>query len=348
MELSLGRKLLFSAIVLVLVSALLEGGARLLYKPDLDTVYDEHQKIIDVLGLPELNETMVFDPVLFWKLKPGLDGRRVRGRVKEQPVDFAVTTNSLGLRSPAPGREGTQFRVLAVGNSCTFGLGVDNEETWPSRLEEELNRTLDGVAEVVNAGVPGYTSYQGRKYLETAGLDLDPDLVIITFGFNDSEVWSSRTDVQTGRLLQMQQLGSALGRSRFYQALARLLKGRDDAAVPLTIPEGERGKQARVSPDEFRANMKAMKEMCAARHVPVIFLVWPYRNQVRDENLELIVYQPGIAMAGEETATPVISLIEPFLASEEEPFLDHVHATPAGCRMVAEAIASILEQARVR
>lgn len=59
---------------------------------------------------------------------------------------FLVDTNSLGLRGPEPAPGGT--RVLAVGDSVTFGWGVADDESWPARLSGELGVT------VLNGGVP--------------------------------------------------------------------------------------------------------------------------------------------------------------------------------------------------
>ncbi len=348
MDISRKRRFLYSIVVLLAAATLFEGGARLVWKPGKGTLYEEHRQIIDVLGLPGLNETMLFDPVLFWKLRPGLDSFRVQGRMKDRRVDFEVTTNSLGLRSPEVRERKRGFRVLAVGNSCTFGLGVDDSQTWPARLREEMSRTLGDGVEVINAGVPGYSSYQGLKYLEGAGFDLKPDLVIATFGFNDSDVWGSRTDAETGRLLRMGTVRSVLGKSRFYRLLTDLLRRSGAVAGGKTVEGDRRGKEPRVTPEEFEENLRAIHEVCAARGVPVIFLIWPYRNQVRKGDAQLIVYQPLIARVGSETGSPVISLIEPFIEAAEEPLLDHIHASPAGCAVVAKTIASLLEQARVR
>ena len=231
MEQSVPRKILFSVLVIVVVFGLLEGAARLFYRPGDVGLYDEHRQIISVLGLPALNETMKFDPLLFWSLKPDLAAFPVEGRIRETDIDFTVTTNSDGLRSPEIPPKGRRFRVLAVGNSCTFGIGIGDSETWPAALEDEMNRTTGGMVEVINAGVPGYTAFQGKRFLESRGLDFDPDLVIVSFGFNDSDVWSSRSDRETARALQRKEWGALLGKSRFVAGRAGLLRGAD-------IPEG--------------------------------------------------------------------------------------------------------------
>jgi lysophospholipase L1-like esterase len=352
MEFRLVKTLLYSAVIVLSILAALEGIARIVYSPRDRTVYEEYQQLISVLGLPEFNETMTFDPLLFWKLRPGLDKLRVQGRVKEKRVDFTVSTNSFGLRSPEIEAKQGRFRILAIGDSCTFGLGVDDHETWPAKLEQLLNQRFSGGVEVINAGVPGYSSYQGRRFLKTAGLDLQPDLVIVSFGFNDADVWSSRTDLATARLLRMRQQldrGAAmLQRSRFYQALTHLL--RSHRAEPHENGEKKAGTgvagSPRVPAKRFYQNLVEIQDLCAVRGIPVVFLIWPYRVQLQNDDPEFKIYQPLIARAGRETSSPVVDLFDAFRSALEEggedPFIDHVHASPAGCLAAATEIAEVV------
>src|SRR6185295_13953410 len=67
---------------------------------------------------------------------------------------YGVEINSLGLRGPEIGRTPPAdiTRVLAVGDSQTFGFYLENDQTWPARLEARL-RADGSEVEVVNAGV---------------------------------------------------------------------------------------------------------------------------------------------------------------------------------------------------
>ncbi len=73
--------------------------------------------------------------------------------------------NSYGLRDqlhPLIKPRGT-IRILAIGDSYTFGVGVTQAETYVGRLEAVLNERLGGRDirfETLNAGVPGYNTYQ--------------------------------------------------------------------------------------------------------------------------------------------------------------------------------------------
>lgn len=73
--------------------------------------------------------------------------------------------------------------IVAVGDSLTAGLGVDEREAWPARLEQLL-RAAGYRWRVVNAGISGETSSGARARIEWV-LGLDPDIVLVETGAND-------------------------------------------------------------------------------------------------------------------------------------------------------------------
>lgn len=97
-----------------------------------------------------------------------------------------VETNSVGLRNTQE-PDDSRFRILAVGDSLTFGPFVPNEDTWPGWLESILNAQLfpSTSVQVLNAGVSGYTIEDEQAYLREKGLALEPDLVILALFPND-------------------------------------------------------------------------------------------------------------------------------------------------------------------
>src|SRR3990172_6321964 len=114
----------------------------------------------------------VEDPILPHKPRPGsvLEGRSLTGE-----FDFRYAHNSFGWRGSevAPDKPPGTFRILGLGDSFTYGAGVDLAETYLARLE------------VVNAGIPSFFPEAERLLLEHYGLPLSPDLVVVGFVAND-------------------------------------------------------------------------------------------------------------------------------------------------------------------
>ncbi|OGX09126.1 MAG: hypothetical protein A2Z88_00200 [Omnitrophica WOR_2 bacterium GWA2_47_8] len=103
---------------------------------------------------------------------------------------YHVRINSLGLRSVGPAGElsleeiQNKYRILAMGDSLTFGLFVDDEDSYPYRLQNILSEEGKN-AVVLNAGVGSATITDYIYYLKVKGLALRPDLVTINFCTND-------------------------------------------------------------------------------------------------------------------------------------------------------------------
>ncbi len=100
---------------------------------------------------------------------------------------YHVQTNSEGLRNKKEVDPDVDLRILAVGDSFTFGPYVPNEDTWPGWLEHVLNARLHPRerVQVLNGGVAGYTVRDEYYYLAEWGLGLEPDVVVVALFPND-------------------------------------------------------------------------------------------------------------------------------------------------------------------
>ena len=89
------------------------------------------------------------------------------------------TINSFGFRSPEFqfSKSKDTYRIICLGSSMVYGTG---KIMTHFQLEKELNQLKkdDINFEVINAGVPGYTSYHTMTQFLTSLVDLKPDLVI--------------------------------------------------------------------------------------------------------------------------------------------------------------------------
>lgn len=192
---------LTAAVLVILATALLfEAMARVVY------VYREDiRKISLVSGV--LQRSLILDPYempspeggYHWVLRPGyqisieklvsekkragheLGARNLQIGLKERAVSGVgvFRINKAGFKGPELDSSHSRPRILALGDSTTFGIGLDD---YPRYLETALKRR--GIAaEVINGGVEGYFPinilYELDRYRS-----LKPKIVTLYIGWN--------------------------------------------------------------------------------------------------------------------------------------------------------------------
>jgi len=111
-----------------------------------------------------------------------LAGCGSRSDVAERPDASGTAATSPAPMSPAP--HSNHPRVVILGDSLTAGLGLRTEESFPTVLQQDIDRA--GLQyEVVNAGVSGDTSAGGLSRLDWA-LDGDVRVLVVALGGNDA------------------------------------------------------------------------------------------------------------------------------------------------------------------
>ena len=119
-------------------------------------------------------------PGLAYELRPGVD---------VEAVGIHIRTNALGLRGPevSEAKPAGVRRVLAVGDSITFGFGVEEDQAYP-RVLEGLLRAEGRRVEVLNLGVAAYNLNEDTARLLSRGGPLQPDLVVVQYFLNDPDL----------------------------------------------------------------------------------------------------------------------------------------------------------------
>lgn len=161
---------------------------------------------------------------LGWVNRPGYTGRQT----KPGAFDVAIAINSLGVRGPDRGYARTpgKKRILVVGDSFSFGHGVEQHDTFCARLEAVLPDT-----EVINGAIVGIGHDQQLLWLKEEGLKYKPDLVL--WAYTSADI--PRNTVSFMRTYDPE-TGIDFGKPRFYLEGGRLELGNVPVAEPEEIP----------------------------------------------------------------------------------------------------------------
>ena len=281
--------------------------------------------------------------------------------------------NSLGLRNRevGPKKAGT-LRILFIGDSLVWSGETSSGELYTKVLEQRLNgRSVDSVDsfEVINAGIPGYTTYQELEFLKIYGLDMEPDLVVLGFVFNDvyykylhkptsqkilgreptAHLYHFNPDTFLGHLFARSHLAHqiiSLGEMLWKRILDRPVfpfERRGDFYLAWK-PYGW---------DHARALIREMHALLRQKGVPLVVLVFPISDQVNDEYRRLdqafVLYpQRKIREICDEYAIPMLDLTEViYREGGITLFRDYLHLNGKGNDVVASELEKYLVDRRV-
>jgi lysophospholipase L1-like esterase len=115
-----------------------------------------------------------------FKMRPGVDVL-----VPERYGDIHYHFNSAGYRDDdlQPRSEGR--RIALLGDSVSFGLGVDQDAIYPALLERRLRADVDPDYDVLNLAIFSYNTVNELDALLTDGLADRPQVIVLQFYMND-------------------------------------------------------------------------------------------------------------------------------------------------------------------
>jgi len=99
-----------------------------------------------------------------------------------------VDINNHGFRGSEISKEKPEdvYRIFMVGGSTVYGLYSSDETAIPGYLQTSFNQVESTrKIEVINTGIPGYTSSDELQLIKTKLIEYDPDLLIVYDGHND-------------------------------------------------------------------------------------------------------------------------------------------------------------------
>ncbi len=249
-------------------------------------------------------------------------------RLKSNSVgDFAgkeITTNQYGFRENnfSVEKAPNEWRVLFLGDSITFGHGIDFRDTFTQKYQAALG-ALEPSKKIttINAGVPGYSSMQ-EYYDFTQNQKLKPDVAVIQFTLNDVTepfVFQLRlggTGLDYHGVQDMSYWHFYLSQHSalylFFSDLTKTIRfhSTDKAAIQSKAKHFEplNEKQLVTDPSDPRQNtqwseyfswLKKFADACETAHIPCYVLISPYTFQLELDASKAIPQQKILAFANE-------------------------------------------------
>lgn len=288
------------------------------------------------------------NPEISYELKPS---------ISEHAYRSTVTTNSLGFRGPELAPE--KPLLVFLGDSITFGYGLNDDETITSHIQEQLPAW-----NVLNTASPGYNLRQQTAVYQEKVTKLNPRALVLIFHFNDLEDFGlAKLDDQgilrpegwkpTERMCSPVERGIMKyipgkcwldTHSAFYIAIKKFVSARQGK-----IDLKEQEQQMQENTDEDPVTDKALWEYAgyldkleaAMPHdLPRLFVIWPERHMHP-------IARPKLMIIAKERGFKVLDLYDTFGNKAETLSWDTVHPSAAtamkGAEVILEAVTGIID-----
>ena len=306
---------------------------------------------------------------------------RLRKNAKLEMIDFTapaevrdrtkwhVETNSHGFRDrefAAPG-PGSTFRIAAVGDSSTFGWGVDEPLSFVAVAESMLAAKYPEIdIEVLNFGTPGHSSFQGLQLLQEVLQDETLDAVWFSFGANDRlPTGVSEAEQYARRASWIGAIQAVLQNSQAYQTG---VAWRDHwrgprSAEDIPIPEPGATVTENVTLIEYTGNLRQAAQLAQAHDRPFALIsscldregIRAMRRVAREQQvpfvngLQTMMSRIPELQSGDLASEEVARVVEGYGAKSLQRWgsrgwvlmPDRCHPNVVGHRLIGEAIAEV-------
>mgnify|MGYP002838449929 CR=1 FL=1 len=107
-------------------------------------------------------------------------------KIMERSKLYSINSEGFRGQEFSKDKPDNTYRIITVGGSTTFSVGVSDENAWPRILEKKLqNLSENKNIEVINAGISAITSFHESKLIKEKLIHYKPDLIIVYDGMND-------------------------------------------------------------------------------------------------------------------------------------------------------------------
>lgn len=283
------------------------------------------------------------------------------------------TTNNLGFANgPTGHRDITMpkpdglFRINCIGGSTTGNYIESNGQvfSYPSELESILKGKMAVPLEVNNCGEGGYNSADIMVRFALQVIDTQPDVVIVYHAYNDIRAYLTK-----GFESDYSHVRCNLGENYWKFALAAKIPSIPvkflNYLVNLWLPFSVRNSlldqvtKGTFDPEQdtsiglatYQRNLKHIIDLCRCNGIQVILSTYCHflHDAIKEDPLHLlyrrIVYQENEIMR-QLAYKNELKLVDNavLVPHDERYFVDSIHFSPEGMRLIANNIAAVIDQ----
>jgi lysophospholipase L1-like esterase len=275
-------------------------------------------------------------PYVMYGLKPDWK----RPAPPEDP-SLVRTTNRLGFRGgqvdvPKPAG---RYRVICLGGSTTYCESISDDAAYPHQLEQALRAARPGKdIEVVNGGVPSYTTAETLASLAFRCLDLQPDAIVLYEGINDYRPREYRNF--TPDYFHFRKIWD--GSAAHYEAGEGDLAAGINTLIQNNFPDGNGDKvqnAQKAGTAAFRRNLASIAGIAKAHGIKVVLVSCACDPEQSPPGLAEGIAQHNEVVrevAAQQGAT-FVDMAAKF--QRDGQFVDAVHVNPEGAQQMARIIA---------
>lgn len=216
-----------------------------------------------------IEDWYVYSPELGWERKPGFEGIVTTTERTFDAEGF--------LEGDAPKlADSTKKKILFVGDSNVFGNDQPASKTFVALVDSLLPDAV-----TINLSAPGYSSYQGMILFRRALKRFHPDVVVVSFNYNDRRYVLAEEDADGAECFQRTyELAKNEERKRFMENFY-VFRSVRFILLQLRILHEEKPitsvridtLAARVSPERYRENLSTIVHDARMNRIPVVFLL---------------------------------------------------------------------------
>ncbi len=285
------------------------------------------------------------DKTLGYRLEPGFKGK--------------YKINSYGFRDYeySENKPDNTLRIVNIGDSLTFGLGLKLESVYSKVMEKKMNCTLNTHKnyEVLNLGIFGYNTIQEYYLLKNEGLRFQPDIILLGFYYNDSDLAKSLeknglleksnedrswTDVSLRDWLKKSKLLLFVKTSILRDILHTNLN---------SIPSYMNARVHETNWGTMKEYLNKMKLLCKTNDIDFVIVNFPSQFQLDFHESDWLI-QKDISNFCLKESIPFLDLTPFFVAQKEkELFVDEdSHPSRIGSQIASDAIFDFLFKSQLK